>query len=320
MAEDTYMVASLKEYRNRFEGQFPNLIIEPEQEYKSPIEILRRLIVNRYDHWFKQKDDGSYTVETHKNPELFQQKVDQALKSHLDGVNTFGMPAIDRFADGIWGCIDIDAHRKPTDTDEMAEIKAFHAKASVQLLLDYMRSKDIPYMFEQSGSSNSYHIWVFFQRTSSKKIQYFMRSLAICAGIDYKGMKIEINPKQTNLRRNKADSRSTGNQVKMPFALHRSKGTRSMVFNENATDPAQRWQGIDLRGRSNFEPMKLSRLDIGRLEPVSEEEVLVTIESEVKKMKANKPDIVTPDDEKWFLAKAQTKAVEASGPNSTIGV
>ena len=307
LAEDTYTVDSLLEFRNRFESQLENpncVIVEMPQTYRTPIELLRRLIVNTYSHWYKQKDDGTYSVETHKNPELFQQKVDQALKSHLDGLSTFGMPAIDSHAYGIWGCIDIDAHRKPDDTEETMGRKAFHAKASVQLLLDYMRSRGIPYMLEKSGSANSYHIWVFFLRTNAKKIQYFMRSLVICAGIDYRGMKIEINPKQTNFRKNTTDSRTIGNQVKMPFALHRAKGTRSMVFNENATDPAQKWQGIDERGRSNFEPMVCSLVNIGGLEPVDEDEILITVKAAHDKLKAETASVVTPDNEEWFIADA----------------
>lgn len=307
LAEDTYTVDSLAEFRNRFESQLedPNcVIVEKPQTYRTPIELLRRLIVNTYNNWYKQKDDGTYSVETHKKPELFQQKVDQALKSHLDGLSTFGMPAIDSHAYGIWGCIDIDAHRKPDDTEETMGRKAFHAKASVQLLLDYMRSRGIPYMLEKSGSANSYHIWVFFLRTNAKKIQYFMRSLVICAGIDYRGMKIEINPKQTNFRKNTTDSRTIGNQVKMPFALHRAKGTRSMVFNENATGPAQKWQGIDERGRSNFEPMVCSLVNIGGLEPVDEDEILITVKAAHDKLKAETASVVTPDNEEWFIADA----------------
>jgi hypothetical protein len=109
-----------------------------------------------------------------------------------------------------WICLDIDSHDPEKDEE---------AEADTLKLCNYMKTANIPYLLEKSGSPHSYHIWVFVEPVEASKAKEFGTLIQREAGV-----KCELWPKQVEL---KADD--VGSQVKMPLCIHQVHGTRSQI-------------------------------------------------------------------------------------------
>ena len=177
-----------------------------QEDIKKAVVAIKRLFIAREDIYAKQNDDGTYT--SIKAP-----ITDEILTEHLKGDITIGAYTIAYKDDSVkWGCIDIDG--------EHVENAARKGEIIREKLISYgVHSESI--LTEESGSLDSYHLWVFFNpRTKTKKVKRFLE--AICNEVD---KNIEVFPKQET-----AGVDSPGNLVKLPFGYHRRAKKRSKVI------------------------------------------------------------------------------------------
>jgi hypothetical protein len=193
------------------------------------IDLLRRL-VGRSDAYGEQAVDGTYfkmSVEVN----------DTLLTNHIAGKITIGAYTLDKDSNVRWLCFDIDAHRPE-------EIET--AERNLDLFKDVLKTADIPYIHEASGSPHSYHIWILLKDVEAAKAKEFGKDiLAECNKLLFEKIKkmdiseaekkelkknkvkCEIYPKQTLISRG-----GYGNLVKLPFATHRKKHTKSEVLSD----------------------------------------------------------------------------------------
>lgn len=83
---------------------------------------------------------------------------------------------------------------------------------------------DIPYVLEASGTTGSYHFWIFLAPCEAKLAKSFGKDLVRMAGLP---KNTEVNPKQTQVYSHKGVG--YGNQVKMPLGLHRKHNVWSTI-------------------------------------------------------------------------------------------
>lgn len=175
--------------------------------------FIRDFIFNRYDVHAQQKVSvGSwFKSESEFNDDL--------IKSHFNGSKTIGSYTLRPGNVVKWICFDIDAHYKEETPQEEIIKKELEADTNVDKLCNVLSSSNIPFIVEASGSSHSYHIWLFLKDVEAVKAKSFGDSIIKSLGID-----CEVFPKQTKITR-----KGYGNLVKAPLGTHQKHGGLSKI-------------------------------------------------------------------------------------------
>lgn len=137
---------------------------------------------------------------------------------HLKGETTIGMYSTSPDNTCIWGCHDVDNHNGTTDS-------VGDAKKLIAVLDKY----SIPFLLEASGSAESFHIWVLFDRARSCDIYQFMLQVGKEAQV-----KCEVFPKQESITKD-----GLGNLVKVPLGINRKNGKRSQFLDPETFEPLE---------------------------------------------------------------------------------
>jgi hypothetical protein len=189
--------------------------------------------VNRKDVFAKQQENGMYFPE--RRPITIAD-----IEEHLSGKVTYGLYAMNTDNTVKWCCIDIDVKKKCgkcksegayikdgeakwicpacgfVEEDRELSITREIAETIFDIFPDYKR------ILEFSGR-RGYHIWIFFK----KPTQALFAVKIVKARLNRYGLnRFEVFPKQTELN----EGRKYGNLVKIPFAVHRASGQRSIVL------------------------------------------------------------------------------------------
>jgi hypothetical protein len=138
------------------------------------------------------------------------------IRQHILGHETIGGYNISLNDGVIWCCLDIDGHKGEVSTEGTA-----------RKVTNTLQSYGIPFLLEASGSSNSYHIWIFTAKTRTYNAYRFIRQVATESG-----MKCEVWPKQKKLHKGRY-----GNPVKFPICINKKTGNRSVFLNPDTFDP-----------------------------------------------------------------------------------
>ena len=85
-------------------------------------------------------------------------------------------------------------------------------------------------MLEASGSIDSYHLWIFFSKTSTYIAHRFIRQINSEAGVE-----CEAWPKQKKLDKNS----KFGNLVKLPVCFHNRSESRSAFIDADTFEPLE---------------------------------------------------------------------------------
>ena len=216
--------------------------INRDSEY---IKLCLQLFVSRRDTYAVQRVQGENQSYIRVDKEL----TDKVLTEHVKGEETVG---IYQFGAGKgrvkWGCLDIDG--------EHIE----NAGAKGQTLWNRLISAGIPsesILIEESGSPDSYHLWVFFEKpTSAKNVKAFLEM--IVKPID---SNIEVFPKQKDVGPD-----GYGNLVKLPLGFHKAAKKRSTC----AMQSSDGRKANDIEALKSIVPCalpKLSRLKTTGLRP-----------------------------------------------------
>ncbi len=157
--------------------------------------LLSNLFIHRWDTYAIQTDDGRYV-------RVDEPVTEDLIRQHLLGDITIGVYQV---YDGTvkWICYDIDDHH---DTGDMFDLLR---------VMVCLGERGIQYYVEESGSPNSYHVWVFIEETPVEDAYVFARSLI-------KGVDVEVFPKQKK-------PKPYGNLVKLPLGLNRKTGKFSKM-------------------------------------------------------------------------------------------
>ena len=188
-----------------------------ENETLSTSGALYTMFVNRTDCHAQQFQD-------HKTGDWIFAKVlggltDKKIRQHVSGDMTAGVYQLALDDTVKWCCDDIDSHNGETDTREQ-----------VGKVVEVLRNYTIPFLLEASGSVDSYHIWVFLNRTSTYNAYRFIRQINSEAGVE-----CEAFPKQKNLGKNN----KFGNLVKLPVCFHNKSKSRSAFLDADTFEPLE---------------------------------------------------------------------------------
>jgi hypothetical protein len=145
----------------------------------------------------------------------------ETIRKHLDGILTIGAYQFSPDNKVKWVCFDIDSHALKNIAETPLDIQKRNEKAEVDVLrlCNYLKSIDVPFLLEKSGSPHSYHIWVFVEPVEGKKAKFFGGMIKKESGID-----CEVFPKQARV-----DAGGYGNLVKLPLATHQLHKTKSQI-------------------------------------------------------------------------------------------
>lgn len=173
------------------------------------------LVLNRPDAYAIQNPNGGYFKV--KNP-----VTDVIIQKHLEGSLTIGAYQFNPDNLVKWVCFDIDSHAPKNVTETEDDIKKRDEKAENDMnrMCNFLKSSDVPFLLEKSGSPHSYHIWVFVNPVDGSKAKQF--------GIDVKketGIDCEVFPKQEKIGKD-----GYGNLVKVPLATHQIHKTHSEIL------------------------------------------------------------------------------------------
>lgn len=169
--------------------------------------FLREYIIFRDDVFAQRINNGNRTmyVPVYETP-------DSVVKDHLTGRKTYGAYQLCK-GQVKWVCYDIDDH----DGTELAEI-------DLKYLTEHLSKHGVPYLVENSGSPNSYHVWIFLSCPVPVDIVYnWARRLIMKGNIQI--VECEVFPKQAN------GNVEFGNLVKLPFA-HNARTKTHNTFHE----------------------------------------------------------------------------------------
>lgn len=194
---------------------------------ESPLQILKRLFVNRTDCYCIQLSTGGYS----KIPEVL---TDQKLQEHLDGTTTIGTYQLDTNSMVKWFCYDLDPE------------KLENPQATAKKILDVIRLRredqdggkqplvwDHAIVLEASRyPDNSYHIWVLFQFPVKAKVARWI-ALRILEIAQLNPKQIEVFPKQNEV----TPERPYGNFVKLPFGKHQVEQKFSRLLDLDSFEP-----------------------------------------------------------------------------------
>jgi len=203
-----------------------------EDEY---INLCLQLFVSRRDTYAVQRVQGEDQSYIRVDEEL----TDKVLKEHIEGKETVG---IYQFGAGKgrvkWGCLDIDGEH------------VVNAGSKGYTLWQRLVSAGFPsesILIEESGSPDSYHIWVFFENpTSAKSVKAFLEM--IIKPID---SNIEVFPKQKDVGVD-----GYGNLVKLPLGFHKAAKKRSTCVMQSKDGTKAK----DIDALKSIMPCKLPKL------------------------------------------------------------
>ena len=192
--------------------QFYNFPVN-ENELDSTSTALSSMFVNRTDcHAQQYKNTKTDKWEFYKV--IASPTVDK-IKSHVKGQLTLGVYEIGLDDTVTWCCDDIDSHNGETD-----------AREKVGRLVSTCRTYGVPFLFEASGSVDSYHLWIFLSQTRTYNAYRFIRQINSEAKVD-----CECWPKQKSIDNDRA---KYGNLVKLPICYHQKSGGRSAFLDADS--------------------------------------------------------------------------------------
>ncbi len=172
----------------------------------SKFELIKSHLINRFDAFAEQNVNGT---------KYFRVSIpitDRLIENHIAGKITIGAYSTSRDGTCKWICFDVDAHRKPEDSEEDVIEKELKAEHDLKKLTSFLDNVGLKCLVESSGSPHSYHVWMLIEEVAVEKAYYFANAIAKEAGFDG-----EVNPKQRTWNKDN----QYGNLVKLPFALHR---------------------------------------------------------------------------------------------------
>ncbi|WP_269849537.1 TOTE conflict system archaeo-eukaryotic primase domain-containing protein [Methanosarcina horonobensis] len=177
-------------------------------------EDLLSLVLNRTDVFAQQNPKGGY-LKT-KIPVN-----DFLIKQHLEGKMTIGAYQFNPDNKVKWICFDIDSHapKNTVETEEDVKRRNELAETNCTKLCNFLKTIDVPYLLEKSGSPHSYHIWIFVELVDGKIAKQFGTDIRKEVGID-----CEVFPKQEKIGKD-----GYGNLVKLPLATHQIHKTESKI-------------------------------------------------------------------------------------------
>lgn len=182
-----------------------NLSVLSEEDREGLVADIKRLFIARDDIYLRQGEDGTYS--SNKGP-----TTDDIIKDHLTGKITIGVYTLNKDDIVKWGCVDIDGEHLQDATEKRNTI--FN-----ELIFAGIPRESI--LCEESGSPDSYHIWIFFElETKAKAVKTFLED--ICKRVD---RNIEVFPKQATI-----SEKGVGNGVKLPLGFHREQKKWSTIF------------------------------------------------------------------------------------------
>jgi len=196
-------------------------------------EILKKLL-NRTDVFAEQTFDGSGYFK------VVAEISDQLLENHIAGKITIGGYCLNQSNEVTSIVYDIDAHPNSDDSKEDIIQKQQKADQDLNTMISFLNSVSIPHIVEASGSPHSYHVWIVLKPVKAIIAKSFGKELMQDVGI-----KCELFPKQATIRRNAG----YGNLVKLPFAINKKSGKRSMFM-------------IDGQFVEEFENINIGEMDI----------------------------------------------------------
>jgi hypothetical protein len=215
----------------------------------SKFDLIKNHLLNRSDTFAEQNVDGT---------QYFRVSVpitDKIIENHIAGKITIGAYSTSKDGTCKWICFDVDAHRKPGDSEEEVIGKELKAEHHLKKLRSFLDNFGLKYLVESSGSPHSYHVWLFIEEVAVEKAYYFANAIAKEAGFDG-----EVNPKQRTWNKDN----QYGNLVKLPFAFHRKHRVFSHVHG---------WEGetmdITVYNISDFEIPKTRKNRSSSLKPVN---------------------------------------------------
>ncbi len=156
---------------------------------------LNELFIHRRDAYAIQTDGGDYA-------KVDGMITDDLLRQHLLGDTTIGVYQVNN-GTVKWICYDIDDHNGDGDMFDLLRVMLCLGERGIQFYV------------EESGSPNSYHVWVFVEEAPVEDAYVFARSLI-------KGIDVEVFPKQRK-------PKPYGNLVKLPLGLNRKTGRFSKM-------------------------------------------------------------------------------------------
>ena len=181
-------------------------------------KALLSMFVNRTDshaQQFQNSRSGNWEFCKVSSP-ITEDKI----KQHVKGDVTLGSYEISLDDTVIWCVDDIDSHNGETD-----------AREKVTRLVSTCRSSCIPFLLEASGSVDSYHLWIFLNKTSTYNAYRFIRQINSEAKVD-----CEAWPKQKSL---KDKNGKYGNLVKLPVCYHNRSKSRSAFLDADTFEPLE---------------------------------------------------------------------------------
>lgn len=168
------------------------------------------------------------------HPDKKGKGVIEALLGHIIGSSTIGFYQI--YQDMVkWICFDVDDHSDESKGEKGRTVD--DVIRDIFSLFAVLNKYEVPFLFEASGSPNSYHIWVFLKKTVTLNAFMFAQQIAFEA--NFKG---EIFPKQDCLPDIPDDisKKTLGNLVKCPLGVNRKSGVRSQFLNPDVYNPITR--------------------------------------------------------------------------------
>jgi putative DNA primase/helicase len=193
---------------NRKDDSDINLSALSEEDREGLVADIKRLFIVRDDIYLRQSEDGTYS--SNKAP-----TTDDIIKEHLTGKITIGVYTLNKDDTVKWGCVDIDGEHMQDAAEKRNTI--FNELISAGIPRESI-------LCEESGSPDSYHIWIFFElQTEAKAVKTFLE--AICKRVDGN---IEVFPKQATI-----SGKGVGNGVKLPLGFHREQKKWSTIFAKN---------------------------------------------------------------------------------------
>ena len=172
------------------------------------------LLISNTLTFAEQSHDGSYF-------RVASEISEKLLENHIKGSITIGAYCLNKENEVRNIVFDIDAHPDKSNNTPEALVQA-QQKAEQDLikLQKFLDKVNLPYITEASGSEHSYHVWILVMPVKAMTAKSFGKQIIKDAGI-----KCEVFPKQASLSKNNA----YGNLVKLPFAINKKSGKRSML-------------------------------------------------------------------------------------------
>ena len=178
--------------------------MEETNDWLTP-ELILKTFFYRSDVFAVQSKTGAYFPV--KRPITIFDIID-----HIEGKVTIGAYCIGDNNCVKWCCIDLDGQETEEDLSRMSN----EADTIYELFPEFPRMKEF-------SGRRGYHVWIFFKTPMKADLAKTIIKARLNKANIYGN---EIYPKQTELN----EGRKFGNLVKIPNAIHRKSGKRSVVL------------------------------------------------------------------------------------------